>query len=110
LQRKIHDIEGIAHTWGNLGNIAKKRNNYPEARKLYYRQLKIELAIQDLDGAGRARFNLAMINRELKMYKRAMTQLICAKDLFTKCNAQYYLDLCKQQESELLALASGKQT
>lgn len=27
LQRKINDAEGIAHTWGNLGNIAKSRQN-----------------------------------------------------------------------------------
>ncbi|GAB1467365.1 hypothetical protein MASR2M64_00300 [Candidatus Cloacimonadota bacterium] len=102
LQKGIHDTEGIAHTWGNLGNIAKQEKNYAEARKLYYRQFTILSKIGDIDGAGRARFNLAMINVEQGYFKRALQQLGRAKELFTQCNAQFYLDLCNQQESEIL--------
>ncbi len=101
LQRKIHDAEGIAHTWGNLGNIAKKRKNYPEARKLYYRQLKLVTKIQDIDDAGRARFNIAMINCELGLYKRALYQLKQAQELFTQCNAINFLEMCEQQVTEI---------
>ncbi len=101
LQRKIKDAEGIAHTWGNLGNIAKSRQNYSEARKLYYRQLKQVLKINDIDDAGRARFNLAMINREQGYYRLALHQLKLAEEHFSQCHAVNFINLCKQQQAEI---------
>ncbi|MDY0151913.1 MAG: tetratricopeptide repeat protein [Candidatus Cloacimonas sp.] len=104
LQQQIHDQEGIAHTWGNLGNCAKVRKDYPAARRYYYMQLTLLTKVQDWDGAGRARFNLAMINREQGYFKRAMHQLQIAKNLFNRCDAKHYLQICAEQELELLKL------
>lgn len=106
LQKQIHDKEGMAHTWGNLGNCAKVKKDYKTARKYYYKQLTLLSTIQDWDGAGRARFNLAMINRELGFFKRSLYQLHLAKELFSRCEAKHYLQICLQQEQELLKLIS----
>lgn len=104
LQKKIHDQEGIAHTWGNLGNCAKVKKDYPLARKYYYMQFNLLTRVQDWDGAGRARFNLGMINREQGYLKRALHQLKIARKLFERCEAKHYLQICDEQERELLDL------
>lgn len=104
LQKKIHDQEGMAHTWGNLGNCAKVKKDYSLARKYYYMQLHLLTKVQDWDGVGRARFNLAMINREQGYLKRSMHQLKIARTLFERCEAKHYLQLCDTQEQELLDL------
>ncbi len=106
LQKKIHDQEGIAHTWGNLGNCAKVKQDFPTARKFYYMQLKSLTKVQDWDGAGRARFNLAMVNREQGYLKRALHQLKIARELFERCEAKHFLQICDEQEEELLDLVA----
>jgi hypothetical protein len=82
------------------------KKDYPAARKYYYMQLKLLTKVQDWDGAGRARFNLAMINREQGYLKRALHQLKIAKELFTRCEAKHYLQIAEEQEQELLDLVA----
>jgi class 3 adenylate cyclase/tetratricopeptide (TPR) repeat protein len=101
LQHRIHDMEGLAHSVGNLGNIAKMNQNYPLAKRFYRRQIDILASVEDWDGSGRAWFNLAMLDRELKDPAAALEKLNKAMELFERCKAQYFIDITRQQIEEL---------
>jgi len=101
LQIRINDREGIAHTYGNLGNIAKMDKDWDKARELYHKQLDILSEVGDLDGSGRAWFNLAMIDVEAGSQQDAIPKLEKALELFTACDASYYIDITNQQLSAL---------
>lgn len=97
LQQRINDREGIAHTFGNLGNIAKMDKDWDLSREYYNKQLEILAEVGDLDGSGRAWFNLAMIDLETSLKADARNKLEQALDLFTRCDASYYIEITREQ-------------
>ena len=97
LQQRINDREGIAHTFGNLGNIAKMDKDWDLSREYYNKQLKILAEVGDLDGSGRAWFNLAMIDLETSLKADTRNKLEQALDLFTRCDASYYIEITREQ-------------
>ena len=101
LQLRINDREGIAHTYGNLGNIAKMDKDWDTATDFYHKQLDILSQVGDQDGSGRAWFNLAMLDLENDRQDEARSKLEQALELFTACEAKYYIDITKQKLSEL---------
>ncbi len=101
LQLRINDREGKAHTFGNLGNIAKMDGDWDRARDFYYKQLEILTEVGDLDGSGRAWFNLAMIDLETSQASDAKAKLERALELFTRCDASYYIEITREQLQKL---------
>jgi len=97
LQKRINDREGMAHTWGNLGNVAKSESDFSTARKYYYMQKELLHEVEDWDGSGRAMFNLAMLDIEEGNPSSAKTKLLEARELFTRCSAQFYIEITDQQ-------------
>ncbi|MBC8386199.1 MAG: tetratricopeptide repeat protein, partial [Candidatus Cloacimonetes bacterium] len=101
LQKELNDIEGIAHTYGNLGNIAKSENDYDEAEIFYKRQQEALAQIGDKEGEGKAYFNWAMIEIEKDKPKDAIPKLEKALELFEACSFQMGIDLAKGQLEEI---------
>jgi len=102
MQHKLSDMEGKAHTLGNLGNLAKVEKRYQRAAKLYRAQIFILEQVGDVDGQGRAWFNLAMLDIEQQDKDSAHAKLQRALELFESCNAQYYIDITRQQLDTLI--------
>lgn len=97
LQYKLKDNEGIAHTLGNLGNIAKVQKDYKKAESYYSQQIDILTEVGDLDGKGRAFFNWAMIELEQEKLPSSREKLKKAIELFKKCNAAVLIEIAEEQ-------------
>ncbi|MBT3168827.1 MAG: AAA family ATPase [Candidatus Cloacimonetes bacterium] len=97
IQKKIKDKEGIAHTLGNLGNVAKIEKDYGNAEKYYQKQQQILVKVGDAEGEGKAWFNWAMIEWEQKNISETKIKLKKAIQLFEKCSFKMGADLAKQQ-------------
>lgn len=100
-QTKQQDHEGIAHTYGNLGNIAKMKQDFATAMQYYRLQTDLLAEIGDKDGEGRAHFNTAMIHVEQGDNDNARLELGKALQLFEACHAQNFMDITRQQLEEL---------
>ncbi len=96
-QKTLKDRERIAHTYGNLGNVAKIEKNYIEAEKYYKKQQSILVEVGDVEGEGKAWFNWAMIEVEQNNFEQAKIKLEKAIQLFEKCSFKMGVDLAKQQ-------------
>lgn len=96
-QKTLKNRERIAHTYGNLGNVAKIEKKYIEAEKYYKKQQSILVEVGDVEGEGKAWFNWAMIEVEQDNFEQAKIKLEKAIQLFEKCSFKMGLDLAKQQ-------------
>ena len=97
----MNDLEGIAHTFGNLGNIAKMEGNYPLAIEYYRKQQSMLEEIGDKDGEGRAWFNWAMIHVEQGEPQEAIKKLEKAIELFIAIGARQFIDIAEDQMRQI---------
>jgi len=97
LQKKLQDREGLAHTLGNLGNVAKGRRDFAKAIDYYQQQMPILTEVGDKDGLGRCYFNFAMTEKDQEHYDAAKEKLLQALELFRECEAQIFIDIAEEQ-------------
>ncbi|HOA29561.1 MAG TPA: tetratricopeptide repeat protein, partial [Candidatus Cloacimonadota bacterium] len=93
--------EGIAHSTGNLANIANTRGDFDEAEKLYLKQAALLEEVGDLDGLGRAYFNRGLLYESQGCIAQSLTLLEKALKLFEQCEAQLFIDITREKISEL---------
>jgi len=101
IQHQLQDMEGKAHSMGNVANVAKKKGEYAKAEKLYFEQMRIAIQVNDIDDVGRTWFNLAMLDVEQGFNDSALQKLEKALETFQSCNAQYFIDITLQQMEQL---------
>ena len=101
IQHQLQDMEGKAHSIGNIGNVAKKRGDFAKAEKLYREQMRIATLVNDVDDIGRTWFNMAMLDVEQGDITTAIQKLEKALETFQSCDAQYFIDVTKQQIEQL---------
>jgi tetratricopeptide (TPR) repeat protein len=101
IQHQLQDMEGKAHSIGNIGNVAKKRGDFAKAEKLYREQMRIATLVNDVDDIGRTWFNMAMLDVEQGDIATAIQKLEKALETFQSCDAQYFIDVTKQQIEQL---------
>ncbi len=92
LQTALNDKEGLGHTCGNLGNIAKDyEKNYPVAVDYYKKQIEILKEVGDIDGQGRAHFNWANVCFMMGELNKSIEFFKIALELFKQCNLTGYI-------------------
>ncbi len=96
LQKALNDQEGLGHTYGNLGNIAKDYDkDYPTAIEYYKKQIHILGNVGDLDGEGRAYFNWANVCFEMGDLTESINKFEKALSNFEKCKIDIYIQASK---------------
>ncbi len=92
LQKKLNDREGLGHTYGNLGNIAKDyEKNYPLSIDYYKKQISILEEVGDIDGQGRAYFNWGHTCFESEEFNKSLEKFKLALECFKKCSFDEYI-------------------
>lgn len=81
--------------------MAKKRGDFAKAEKLYREQMRIATLVNDVDDIGRTWFNMAMLDVEQGDITTALQKLEKALETFQSCDAQYFIDVTKQQIEQL---------
>jgi len=100
-QEQIEDREGIAHTYGNLGNIAAEYQDWQAAEECYGQQAKMLAEYGDVEGEGKAWYNWAILDDERGNVEQAITKAEKALHLFQKGGFDMYLQDVKEFLEEL---------
>ena len=101
IQQDLKDEEGIAHTYGNLGNVCKAEKDYDNAEKYYGLQRDSLAKVGDKEGEGKALFNWGITEKEKGNIAEAKDKLKKALKNFEACSFQIGIDLAKEQLKEL---------
>ena len=102
MQKKIGDNEGIAHTYGNLGNVARKENNLPLAIEYYTQNIQLTSEVGDKEGTGKGYFNLALIYEDLNEKEKVVELLNKALKCFQQAGSANLIELTAKHLQEVL--------
>lgn len=91
-QEQIEDREGIAHSYGNLGNIAADKQDWQAADEYYGLQAGMLAEFGDVEGEGRAWYNMAMLDEERGELAHAIEKAEKALLLFKRGGFEMYLE------------------
>ena len=100
-QEQIEDREGIAHTYGNLGNTAAEKQDWQAAEEYYGLQARVLSEIGDVEGEGKAWYNLAMLDEERGELESAIPKVEKALLLFRRGGFEMYLEDVQDYLQEL---------
>ena len=100
-QEQIEDREGIAHTYGNLGNTAVEKQDWQAADEYYRYQASMLSEIGDVEGEGKAWYNLAMLDEDRGELELAIPKVEKALQLFRRGGFEMYLEDVQDYLQEL---------
>ncbi len=90
-QEKISDLEGIAHTYGNLANVAACRKQCDLAAEYYQKEARILCECGDVEGEAKLYYNWAIMDEEQGKIPEAIDKLKQAIKLFSQGGFSEYL-------------------